>query len=445
MSWNLAMRHREKLAIISLVLSAAALAMGGCSPTAKLDSATPSTAGNSGIQAPIVIEASDAGNQPHANDVRWERITLDKTFRSEGAAAFDVNHDGKVDVVAGEVWYEAPNWKMHEIRTPGKYNPKTGYSKSFLNFGYDVNGDGWVDLICIGFPGTEVHWYENPKNAPGHWKEHLVWHSACNETPNFLDLTGDGKPQLILGSQPEDQMGYLPIPPAGEAYSKWTFYPISLPGGPNLQGMDNGTYRYYHGLGVGDFNQDGRNDVITRHGWWEAPKDRSNVPWAFHPFKNERIDNLTPTDCANMFVEDLDLDGDMDLITSSAHAYGIWWWENIDGERLRQHVIDKSFSQSHAMQYVDINGDGQRDIVTGKRYFAHNGNDPGDYDPVVMVWYEVKRAKGSPPRFIRHEIVEGRDTGIGTQFEVTDVNGDGLPDIVLSNKKGVNILMQRRR
>jgi hypothetical protein len=144
-------------------------------------------------------------------------------------------------------------------------------------------------------------------------------------------------------------------------------------------------------------------------------------------------------------VEDLDMDGDMDLISSSAHAYGVWWWENIDGKTLRQHVIDKSFSQLHAMQYVDINGDGQRDIVTGKRYFAHNGHEKGENDPIVMLWYEVKRAKGRPPQFIRHEIVQGRDTGVGTQFEVTDVNGDGLPDIVLSNKKGVNVLMQRRK
>jgi hypothetical protein len=383
-------------------------------------------------------------NRLHADDVRWELINLDKTFRSEGVTAFDVNHDGRIDVVAGDVWYEAPDWKMHAIRFPGRYNPKGGYSNSFLNFGYDVNGDGWVDLISIGFPGNAFYWYENPKNAPGTWEDHLIWHSACNETPNFVDLTGGGKPELLLGSQPEDQMGYLPIPAAADVNSKWTFFPISLPGDPKKQGMDNGTNQFYHGLGVGDFNKDGRNDVIIRHGWWEAPADRTKTPWTFHPFTLERTDTTWGTDCANIYAEDLDLDGDMDLISSSAHAYGIWWWENIDGKTLRQHVIDKSFSQSHALLYVDINGDGQRDIVTGKRYFAHNGHDPGDYDPVVMVWYEVKRAKGAPPKFIRHEIVEGRDTGIGTQFQVTDVNGDGLPDIVLSNKKGVNILLQRR-
>jgi hypothetical protein len=393
----------------------------------------------------LVCLAVFGAHQLSAADVHWQRINLDKTFRSEGVAAFDVNHDGQVDVIAGEVWYEAPHWKMHEIKTPGKYIAGQGYSNSFVNFGCDVNGDGWVDLICIGFPGADFHWYENPKNEPGHWKEHLIWHSACNETPNFLDLTGSGKPQLILGSQPEDQTGYIPIPAGNDVYSKWTFHPVSTPGDPKKQGLDNGSHRFYHGLGVGDFNQDGRNDVLIRDGWWEAPEDRNQSPWKFHPYTMERTDKTWGTECANIFAEDLDGDGDMDLISSSAHAYGVWWWENIDGKTLKQHVIDKSGSQTHAMHYVDINGDGQKDIVTGKRYFAHNGHDPGAYDPVIMVWYEVKRTKGSPPQFIRHEIVEGRDTGIGTQFEVADMNGDGLPDIVLSNKKGVNVLIQKRQ
>jgi FG-GAP-like repeat len=422
------------LAVVSL-----AIALCGC---ARGKDAGKSAAGQA---EPIVPEAVEAANSGGPNTVRWQRINLDKTFRSEGVAAFDVNRDGKIDVVAGDVWYEAPGWKMHEIRTPGKYVANGGYSDSFFNFGLDINGDGWVDLICIGFPGADVAWYENPKNAPGHWKKHLIWHSACNETPNFSDLLGSGKPQLIFGSQPEDQMGDLAVPPARDVNAKWTFDPISLPGKKGIQGFDNGTYRYYHGLGVGDFNQDGRDDVIIRDGWWEAPADRTQRPWAFHPFQMKRIDLKSPADCANIFVEDLDMDGDADLITSSAHSYGVWWWENVDGKTLLQHVIDKSFSQSHALQFVDIDGDGQRDIVTGKRYFAHNGHDPGAHDPVVVVWYAVKRSRGRPPQFIRHEIVEARDTGVGTQFQVRDLNGDGLPDIVLSNKKGVNVLLQRRQ
>jgi hypothetical protein len=145
-----------------------------------------------------------------AQEVSWERIKLDERFRSEGVA--DVNHDGLNDVLAGDVWYAAPDWKVHEIRKPGDFVAGVGYSNSFINFAWDVNGDGWDDFILIGFPGDPFHWYENPQNKPGHWKEHLIWHSACNESPTFGDLTGDGIPELVLGSQPESQMGYLPIP-----------------------------------------------------------------------------------------------------------------------------------------------------------------------------------------------------------------------------------------
>src|SRR5690606_12903222 len=117
------------------------------------------------------------------------------------------------------------------------------------------------------FPGEPFHWYENPKNKSGHWPEHVIWHSACNESPDFEDLDGDGRPELILGSQPESQMGYLPIPAADKAAEKWTFHPVSRPGNP----MKNGTFKYYHGLGVGDLNGDSRQDLLIMHGWWEAP------------------------------------------------------------------------------------------------------------------------------------------------------------------------------
>src|SRR3954464_10943830 len=88
-----------------------------------------------------------------AGEPTWERIKLDEAFRSEGVTAFDVDHDGKLDVVTGDVWYSGADQKMHEIRQPGTFDGAKGYSQSFADFNYDINQDGWSDLICIGFPG----------------------------------------------------------------------------------------------------------------------------------------------------------------------------------------------------------------------------------------------------------------------------------------------------
>ena len=80
-----------------------------------------------------------------AEPVQFTKVVIDRTFRSEGVAVGDVNRDGKLDILAGEVWYAAPDWKMHEILPPGEYDGTKGYSKTFANFTCDVNRDGWVD------------------------------------------------------------------------------------------------------------------------------------------------------------------------------------------------------------------------------------------------------------------------------------------------------------
>lgn len=386
-------------------------------------------------------------------DENWYRIRLDERFRSEGVAAGDLNRDGRPDVVAGDVWYEAPavdsdgfrsgkGWKIREIRQPGEFVAGKGYSNSFVNLAHDLNGDGWIDVVIVGFPGDPFHWYQNPGNNDGHWKQHEIWHSICNESPEFEDLTGDGKPEIIFGSQPESQMGFTELPGRDAVAKKWGFTPVSTKGKPN----QNGTFKYYHGLGVGDVNNDGHRDLMIPHGWWQGPGPASGGTWTFHAAPLIREGEAAPLKAANMYTIDLDLDGDNDILMSSAHTYGVWWFENTGGNAkpaFRYHLIDDSYSQTHAMEFVDMNGDGEKDMVTGKRFFAHNGKDPGGNDKVVMYWYEIKRSKGKPPRFVAHEIAAGRGTGIGTQFQIADMNGDQRPDIVLSNKKGVNVLVQK--
>ncbi|MBM4029849.1 MAG: DUF1080 domain-containing protein, partial [Planctomycetes bacterium] len=397
------------------------------------------------------IGVGTAGAQP----VRFTKIVLDKTFRSEGVAVGDVNRDGKLDVLAGEVWYEqpqavsisgaapgpwsdarrqggqdlgregaAPDWKMHEILPLGQYDYKTGYSKTFANFACDVNGDGWIDSVITTMMGEPSLWYENPQGKPGHWKVHTGTRSACNETPLFADLLGNGKPVAIWGVQPEGYIAWFSIPQ--DPYQLWNMHIIAGPKAP-------GSQRYDHGLGVGDINGDGRNDVLIQQGWWEAPQDRKQENWKFH-----RAD-FRPA-CADMLVYDVDGDGDNDVITSSAHDYGIWWFEQLPGGKFQRHEISKSISQTHALRLADLNGDGIMDFVTGKRYFAHNGKDPGAFEPALLVWFEIQRPEKGKVQFVQHAIDD--DSGIGTQFEVVDLNGDGLLDIVTANKKGVHVFLQ---
>jgi len=362
-----------------------------------------------------------------AGEVRFKKIIVDKTFRSEGVAVGDINHDGKMDILAGDVWYAAPDWKMHEIRPVGQYDGSKSYSQCFANFAQDINGDGWVDSIIIGYPGEPCWWYENPRNKPGHWKKRMVVDSACNETPLFVDLLGNRQPVLVFAVRPKGLMAWFSVPKDLEGL--WDMHVIAGPDAP-------GTKRYGHGLGAGDVNGDGRNDVLVKEGWWQAPIDRTQRNWKFHPAK------LGPN-CADMLVYDIDGDGDSDIITSSAHNYGIWWFEQLpaaNGSQFKQHLIFKEFSQPHAIRLVDINGDGVKDLVTGKRYFAHQGNDPGGKEPAVLYWFELRRPQKGQVEYIPHKIDD--NSGVGTQFEVVDMNADGKLDIVTSNKKGVHVFLQ---
>lgn len=385
--------------------------------------------------------------------ISWKKTVVDKAFRAEGVAVADVNKDGKLDILVGDVWYEAPDWKPHPIR-PGKDDYRNGeqnvYSNTFACWTEDLNGDGWPDLIVIGFPGQPCHWYENPQGKteqdgkPLHWKQHVIWHSACNETPQYLDLFANGKRVLIMAWQAkgkEDEGTMAWFAPGKDPTQLWEMHPISETG--SKQKKTPGTDRYSHGLGAGDVNGDGRLDVICTGGWWEQPAKDEGKPWQFHPV------NLGPN-AADMYAFDLDGDGKADIISSSAHDEGIWWHQQkagADGAAptfLRKDLFKDIFSQSHAMHFVDINGDGKKDLVTGKRWWAHGPKgDKNPNAPAVLYWFEAKKGADGITQFVPHKIDD--DSGIGTQFWVGDFNGDKLPDIVIANKKGVFIFEQVRK
>lgn len=394
----------------------------------------------------LAFASSAAAAEP---TITWQRTVLDDKFRSEGVAVADVNKDGKKDVVNGEYWYEAPSWTKHEMQPFKDHGTgERGYSRVFCVWPEDLNGDGYPDVVVIPFPGDPAYWMENPQGKPGHWRKHPIWHSACNETPQYQDLFGTGKRVLVMAFQPkgkktdanEGQMAYF-TPNPKDPYAEWEMHPLSPPSEPGKPVP--GTNRFSHGLGVGDVNGDKRNDVICTGGWWEQPeKPDGKTPWKFHPAPLGEA-------CADMFAYDVDGDGRNDILSTSAHKFGIWWHRNGQDQKTKapvwttHTVFGFLMSETHAAHFVDIDGDGQKDLVTGKRWWSHGRSEPGHGWDATIYYLKTTKHKDGWTQFM--PVLIDSDSGVGTQFAVDDVNGDGLPDVVTSNKKGVHVLIQQRK
>src|SRR5215467_10043136 len=326
------------------------------------------------VLAGVALVLAAAANRPE--EILFERRMIDPGA-SEPAAAADINGDGKLDIVSGEYWYEAPAWTRHRFREIPYTN---NYIDDFSDLPLDVNGDGRVDIVSCSWFGKRLFWSENPGRASGEWQAHPIEEGYNVEFTFLVDLDNDGKARELL-------------PEFGGKGSPTAWY--ELKNGAFVKHVVSAN-NYGHGIGAGDINKDGRNDLITPKGWFEAPPDPRTGDWKWHP-------DFDLGDTGFIYVLDVNGDGRNDLVTSLAHNYGVLWFEQTAGNKWEKHVIDDSWSQPHAMTLVDLNGDGRMDLVTGKRFMAHNGRDPGEREPLGIYWYEYVR-EGNQIEWVKHVI-----------------------------------------
>lgn len=343
-----------------------------------------------------------------------KKAIASETF--ESVDVFDVNNDGKPDIVSGAFWYEGPDfWNRHYIAEMKRFDQ---YYDDFSTIPMDVNGDGYIDFVSGGWFGKTMHWYENPGKEKKDWPDHPITECGNVETTRAWDVDGDGFPEIVPNTP-----GY-PLICLKLDRTKGTFVKYTI------------ADKQDHGLGFGDINGDGRGDFVISKGWLEAPADPWKGKWTLHQ------DFDLGTASVPVIIADVNGDGKNDLISGAAHGYGLDWYEQHMDKATKKtswtkHAIDPFSSQYHCLMWADIDGDNQPELITGKRYRAHNGNDPGEKDDLGMYYF-----KWNGESFTKHIISYGpygTGKGSGIYFSVADLRNSGRKDIIVAGKDGLCI------
>ena len=345
------------------------------------------------------------------------------TFRSEACCVGDFNNDGKLDIVAGPYLYMAPDWKSQKIHElDGQVDDQgKGYYDDFANAAMDVDGDGCLDVVSCSWFKKRSTWYRNPSKAGGPWPESVIENNGNFEAGDLWDLFGNGHRNVFLPTV--QRTVWYELGAGADGKRGFTTHVVS-------------EKQLTWGTGVGDINGDGRPDIIRPDAWFEAPTDIRSGKWIEHPLslgdKNNKI-----RDTAQIWSYDVNGDGRNDIICSSAHGYGVFWYEQVhQGSEIawKQHVIDDTWTQAHALTLADINGDGISEIIAGKRFMAHNGGDPDEFGPLGIYYYSLKRSPA--PVWRKHSITYKEGVGSGMNIVAVDLTGSGRIDIVTTGKFG---------
>jgi hypothetical protein len=373
---------------------------------------------------------------------RFRMQRLNDFFYSWGATAGDVTNDGVPDVVAGPFYFVGPDYtERREFTAARSYSPSNNFPEGHVYFVHDFTGDGWNDILATH--SRPIYLYVNPKGEARRWDRFNVVPNATAEVEVFGDIDGDGKPEVLI-TGPGAVMAYAKPDPANPT-AVWKTHTISEQG----LGLP-------HGMGLGDIDGDGRIDVVNSRGWWRQPESgAAGSLWKFHAtqFGNGG---------AEMGVFDVNGDGRNDVVTAlAAHGWGLAWFEqkrdtqgnisfarhDIMGDRASKNAGDVAFSQIHGAAFGDLDGDGVIDMVAGKRPYSHLEShlDPDPYGPAVVYWYRtVRNPKAEGGAEFVPELIHNR-SGVGSAFVVSDLNGDGAPEIVTSSVKGTFVFWNQMR
>ena len=324
--------------------------------------------------------------------------------------AADIDDDGDIDLLGASystseiIWWEnvdgfGDSWSEHLI--DGDFNG------AYSLFAADIDGDGDKDVLAGAFWDGEITWWENIDGSGDSWSEHLIDEDFKTVTFVFAaDIDGDGDNDVLGASYTADDVTWWEnVDGSGSIWS-----------GRLIDGDYNGASSLF----AADIDSDGDMDVLGAANsadevtWWENVNGSgSGDTWSEHLIDGD-FDGAE-----SLFAADIDSDGDIDVLGTASVGDKIVWWENVDGlgNNWSEYLIDGDFDGAKSAFSVDIDGDGDIDVLGSE----HAGSGK-------ISWWE--NVDGSGYSWSEHMIDEAV---YATSVFAIDIDGDGDVDLLGGN------------
>ncbi|HBS88197.1 MAG: hypothetical protein A2W91_05015 [Bacteroidetes bacterium GWF2_38_335] len=334
-----------------------------------------------------------------------QKIIDNNCVGSSSVFAIDLDGDNDLDVISASREYHTIYW-YENIDGLGNFGLRKIISNNaqwaMSVFAIDLDGDGDNDVVSASQNDDKIAWYENTDGVGTFGIEKIISTSANGASCVFsCDIDGDGDNDVLSASPLDDKIAWYENIDGMGIFSSQKIISTSANGACCVYSVD--------------IDLDGDNDVIS------ASEFDGKIAWynnidGLGTFSSANIITTNAEGVFSIFANDLDNDGDCDIISGTNTDNDIAWYENTDGAGsfgVKQ-LISSQTIDAYSVFSCDIDNDGDNDVLSAS--MTDN----------KIAWYENLDGSGSFGQQICIAISPKQVKSIYS----CDIDGDGHYDII---------------
>lgn len=309
------------------------------------------------VIASVLIIVSSADNRYKNKKVTFTEYTVDENIHGTASIyACDLDSDGDMEILGASVEEDAIVYWRNDGGEPIKWTKQLidkEFKQAISVYAIDLDGDKDLDVVGAAYGGSEIAIWLNQDSNPIKWKKQIIKSGFTFAHEVYAcDLDLDGDNDILAASTRLNRLSWWRNDGGNPITIVW------------IEQVIDSSFIKAKSIRVADFDQDGDMDIVgaaldgNEIAWWEN-KRGNPIKWKKHLIDSSFMG------AHRVQAVDMDNDGDIDILGAAYYGNIIAWWENKGGTPIvwQKNIIGENFKRACIVQAVDLDKDGDLDVA----------------------------------------------------------------------------------